>query len=157
MRTKPRSITARKNLTDPNPRPAGTDPPRRRQSRANPGIPRPRSTRPKMARRKQRKGAYKSPNLRPIILDHSGEKVGYLESSFPGNLTIWREIMTFNINKYIRHSGTFVGNVIFFPGNLHFFQPCNLDGGLTLILTFFILISIMMKTKLGPGFVQDLS
>ena len=51
------------------------------------------------------------------------EKVGNLVSSFPWNLTIWREIMTFHIKKYIRHSGKFVGNVNFFPGNLHFFKP----------------------------------
>ena len=49
--------------------------------------------------------------------------MGNLGSSFPGNLTIWREIMTFHIKKYIRHSVTFVGNVNFFPGNLHIFQP----------------------------------
>ena len=51
------------------------------------------------------------------------EKVGNLGSSFPGNLTIWREIMTFHINKYTRHSGKFVGNVTFFPGNLYFSSP----------------------------------
>ena len=34
--------------------------------------------------------------------------------------------MTFHIKKYIRHSGTFVGNVNFFPGNLHFSQPCSI-------------------------------
>ena len=39
-------------------------------------------------------------------------------------LTIWREIKTFHIKKYIRHSGKFVGNVNIFPGTLHFFQPC---------------------------------
>ena len=27
--------------------------------------------------------------------NHSGKKWGYLGSSFPGNLTIWREIMIF--------------------------------------------------------------
>ena len=53
------------------------------------------------------------------------ETVGNMGSSFPGNLTIWREIMTFHIKKYIKHSGKFVGNVNFFPGNVYFFQSCS--------------------------------
>ena len=33
------------------------------------------------------------------------EKMGILARSLPGNLTIWREIWTFEIKKYIRNSG----------------------------------------------------
>ena len=33
------------------------------------------------------------------------EKMGILARSLPGNLTIWREILTFEIKKYIRNSG----------------------------------------------------
>ena len=32
-------------------------------------------------------------------------KMGILARSLPGNLTIWREILTFEIKKYIRNSG----------------------------------------------------
>ena len=53
------------------------------------------------------------------------ENVGNLGSSFPGNLTIWREIMTFHIKKYIRNSGKFVGNVNLFPGNFIFSSPAD--------------------------------
>ena len=56
------------------------------------------------------------------------KKVGNLGSSFPGNLTIWREIMTFHIKKYTRHGWKCVGNATIFPGNLYFFPalmiPC---------------------------------
>ena len=31
--------------------------------------------------------------------------MGILARSLPGNLTIWREILTFEIKKYIRNSG----------------------------------------------------
>ena len=41
--------------------------------------------------------------------------MGNLGSSFPGNLTIWREIKSFHMKKYIRYySGKFVGNVTIF-------------------------------------------
>ena len=33
------------------------------------------------------------------------EKMGILARSLPGNLTIWRETLTFEIKKYIRNSG----------------------------------------------------
>ena len=33
------------------------------------------------------------------------EKMGILARSLPGNLTIWRETLTFEIKKYIRSSG----------------------------------------------------
>ena len=46
----------------------------------------------------------------------SGKKCGIWEASS-------RKIMTFHVQKYIRHSGKFVGNVKIFPGHLHFFQP----------------------------------
>ena len=51
------------------------------------------------------------------------KKVGNLGSSFPGNLTIWREIKSFHMKKYIRYSVKFVGNITIFPGR-NLFQPC---------------------------------
>ena len=44
--------------------------------------------------------------------------MGILARSLPGNLSIWREIVTFEINKYIRNSGKsdfLAGKIIYTP------------------------------------------
>ena len=46
------------------------------------------------------------------------EKMGILARSLPGNLSIWREILTFEIKKYIRNSG----KSDFLAGKNTFFQ-----------------------------------
>ena len=48
------------------------------------------------------------------------EKMGILARSLPGNLTIWRELLTFEIKKYIRNSG----KSDYLAGKIHFFRPC---------------------------------
>ena len=40
-----------------------------------------------------------------LTRDHGGKKMGILARSLLGNLTIWREILIFEIKKYIRNSG----------------------------------------------------
>ena len=41
----------------------------------------------------------------------------------PGKFDHFEGNYDFSHTEYIRQSGKFVGNVNFFPGNLHFFQP----------------------------------
>ena len=51
------------------------------------------------------------------------EKMGILARSLPGNLTIWREILTFEIKKYIRNSGKYD----YLAGKNTFFQDVPTD------------------------------
>ena len=58
------------------------------------------------------------------------EKIGILARSLLGNLSIWREILTFEIKKYIRNSG----KSDFLAGKNTFFQavcPCRPDNAMS--------------------------
>ena len=56
--------------------------------------------------------------FRVCFCKHGGKKKGNLVMRFVGNLTTWREILTFDIKKYIRNGG----KCNYIPGKNAFFQ-----------------------------------
>ena len=82
------------------------------------------------------------------------EKMGILARSLPGNLSIWREILTFEIKKYIRNSGKFD----FLAGKNTFFQAvakmvwwwCFSLKNISFILCLFMIANVLHCTFFFP-------